>query len=409
MKASRIISAAALAALVILSAGCKKHDTWSPTPGAPIKFRMKSNMDNPVETKMVYNNNGGNYYMIEGRKYEGLDWEVGDKLSIGYISAETGTPIAEYAEYQISEVTGTSAISDGQVISTGKAVPSGEGLYWHGGNYHEFYTTTLPPGFSFDDTDSFKFEMKYDENLQGYYPDSYLPYYYPYNFSASDTDYMTKNADGSYCENMGYAYIYSINNGRMVPRYGDIELTLTPHFTAFEITAKAKQGDEIAINSFTLSCSNNYIAGEIPYITYVRSTTNDQNETEYDWRWKSLLDETKDVSSSVTIDFSDEDIVLHNDGTTSNQLKFTFFVKDLGMDHLTLTFNIKRNGQNVNRSIRLTYANNPESNWIWFSSSYKHRIYGLQIPLNLELGSLWFESDGAGAYQPGNDPFDGEI
>ncbi len=400
MKARVILIAAALTALTLLSEGCKKHSFWSPTPGTPITFRMKSNMENPVETKTVYNDNGGEYFVIDGRKYEGIDWEVGDKLSIGYVSAETGTPIAEYAEYQISEVTGTSAISGSQVISTGKAVPSGEGLHWRGGNYHEFYTTTLPPGFDIKDTDSFKFEMKYDSRIDGYYPDSYLPYYYPYSFSASDSAFMTKNADGSYCENMKYAYIYSINNGRMIPKYGDIELTLTPHFTAFEITATARQGDVVPVNSFTLSCGNAYIAGEIPYITYIRSYEEDSEE-KYEWRWKNLSDDSsKDVSSKVTIDFSGENIVLHNNGSDDfNQLKFTFFVKDEWMNRLRLTFNIKKDGVNVNRSLRLTYGHDTarDSDWIGFSSSYKHRIYGLQIPL--EADAVWFEGADAGEFE----------
>ncbi len=400
MKARVILIAAALTALTLLSEGCKKHSFWSPTPGTPITFRMKSNMENPVETKTVYNDNGGEYFVIDGRKYEGIDWEVGDKLSIGYVSAETGTPIAEYAEYQISEVKGTSAISGSQVISTGKAVPSGEGLHWRGGNYHEFYTTTLPPGFSFDATETFKFEMKYDENIQNYYPDSYLPYFYPYSFSASDTDYMTKQADGVYCENMQYAYIYSINNGRMVPQYGDIELTLTPHFTAFEITVEANDGDVIPVNSFTLSRSNGYLAGEIPYITRVTTRKNDDDETEYYWTWSNLIDSAKDISSSVTIDFSGENITL--DGVTAhNKLKFTFFTMDSGADHLTLTFNIQKDGVAVNRSLKLSYAlpsyaDESQRQWIWFSSSYKHRIHGLKVPL--ESNAMWFEGTDAGSY-----------
>ena len=400
MKASRILIAAALAALTLLSEGCKKHSFWSPTPGTPITFRMKSDTENPVETKMVYNDNGGEYFMISGRKYEGLDWEVGDKLSIGYVSAETGTPVAEYAEYHISQVTSPSVISDGRVVCTGKAVPSGEGLHWRGGNYHEFYTTTLPPGFSFDATDTFKFEMKYDDNIQGYYPDSYLPYYYPYSFSASNSDYMTKQADGVYCENMQYAYIYSINNGRMVPQYGDIELTLTPHFTAFEITVEANDGDVIPVNSFTLSRSNGYLAGEIPYITRVTTRKNDDDETEYYWTWSNLIDSAKDISSSVTIDFSGENITL--DGVTAhNKLKFTFFTMDSGADHLTLTFNIQKDGVAVNRSLKLSYAlpsyaDESQRQWIWFSSSYKHRIYGLKVPL--ESNAMWFEGTDAGSY-----------
>ena len=53
MKARNIIIAAAFAVLAILSAGCKKNNFWTPTPGETIRFRMKSNMENPVETKTV--------------------------------------------------------------------------------------------------------------------------------------------------------------------------------------------------------------------------------------------------------------------------------------------------------------------------------------------------------------------
>ena len=413
MKARKIIIAAALAALTLLSAGCKKHSFWSPTPGTPITFRFKSNMENPVETKTVYNDNGGHYFYIAGNPYEGIDWEVGDRLSVAYISAER-EPVAEYAEYHISEVIATSAISGDRVVSTGKAVPSGDGqyqaLYWHGGSYHEFYTTTLPPDFDYYATDKYKFEMKYDERLgetdaQRFYPDAYLPYYYPYEIDASHSDpdnpaYMDKIADGVYCENMEYAYIYSINNGRMVPQYGDIELTLTPHFTAFEITVEANDGDVIPVNSFTLSRSNGYLAGEIPYITRVLSRMND-DETEYYWNWSNLIDSAKDISSSVTIDFSGENITL--DGVTAhNKLKFTFFTMDTDADHLTLTFNIQKDGVAVNRSLKLSYAlpaNADESQrqWIRFSSSYKHRIYGLKVPLNLTPEG-WFEATDAGGY-----------
>ncbi len=401
MKAKVIMTATALAALTLLSAGCKKHD-WRPDPGTPIKFRMKSNMENPVETKKVYNNNEGRYFSIEGTKFEGIDWEVGDKLSIGYVSAESGTPIIDVAEYQISEILSSSAISGSSVVSVGKAVPSedGQGLFWHGGNYHEFYTTTLPPGFDVYDKDSYTFEMKYDESINGYYPDTYLPYIYPYAFSASESDFMTKNEDdGSYCENMQYAYIYSINNGKMIPRFGDIELTLTPHFTAFEITVKAKAGDTIPVNSFSLS-SDNIIAGKIPYVSYVNPNYDPQDPDSRSFNWKNDLTET-DVSRQVTIDFSEQGIILVNDGENVNQLKFTFFTSHLAVTNATITFNINKDGNPVNRSLRLAYApqeGDTDINWISFSGGLKHRIYGLQIPLELTSESMWFEGTNAGSY-----------
>ena len=420
MKARIILIAVALTALTLLSAGCKKNSFWSPTPGTPITYRFKSNMENPVETKTVYNDNEGHYFYIAGNPYEGIDWEVGDRLSVAYISAER-EPVAEYAEYHISEVTATSAISGNRVVSTGKAVPSGDGqyqaLYWHGGSYHEFYTTTLPPDFDYYATDKYKFEMKYDERLgetkaQRFYPDAYLPYYYPYEIDASHSDpdnpaYMDKIAAGVYCETMEYAYIYSINNGRMVPQYGDIELTLTPHFTAFEITVEANDGDVIPVNSFTLSRSNGYLAGEIPYITRVTTRKNDDDETEYYWTWSNLIDSAKDISSSVTINFSGENIILNGTNTTvngvtaHNKLKFTFFTMDSGADHLTLTFNIQKDGVAVNRSLKLSYAlpsyaDESQRQWIWFSSSYKHRIHGLKVPL--ESNAMWFEGTDAGSY-----------
>ena len=68
---------------------------------------------------------------------------------------------------------------------------------------------------------------------------------------------------------------------------------------------------------------------------------------------------------------------------------------------MTVGFDIIKDGVRVNRSLKLAYVDsNPLDEyipWISFGSNRKHRIYGLEIPLNLN-NTLWFDGADAGAY-----------
>ena len=401
MKTKSIIIAASLAALVILSAGCKKQSvTFRGRTGDEIRFAIRSGAP---ATKTVYNDNNGQYFSIETTdgestivtKYEGIDWVEGDKMTVAYIYADPALGV-DLGDYRIAEGSvSPSSISGGRVFSQGKLNSvEPNGLQWHDGDVHQFYASYPALDENYPQKDKFVFEVA-EGRIH-----AEVPYYYPMTLSSSDSDDMTKNGR-VWVENMKYAYMNTMNgNPSNVEKGGTITMNVAPHFTAFEIEVAAAGTDVIPLKSFTLSSGADLIGG-----TFFLNSNYDEKGDLY---WPNVpLDGEGNTSNTITVDFSGES-EYENGGillTNENPIKFTVFVRGgWWLNQMTVGFNIIKDGARVNRSLKLAYVpveGDTTPRWISFSSNCKHRISGLQIPLELPPVSLWFEGTNAGSYGQG--------
>ena len=394
MKASKIMISAALAALLLLSAGCKKHSFWQVRTGEQIQFAARSNISAGDQTKVVYNDNNGEYFSVatsDGTlKYEALDWVEGDDMTIGYIYVNAAGLGAEYSDYVVDPSTFIPA-STSPVSKTKITPAAGNGLKWQEGNVHQFYATSP----AVPESDEFWFRP----NAAGNNIDSQVPYYYPQTLDASNSEDMTVGADGrTFTENMKYAYLNSFEGGHAAPdASGTVTITLGPHFTAFEISACADGTADIPLKGFRLSSGDDQLSGTF-YLKYTivdDDPSTDENEAHTFW---DNIPKENETSNAIYVDFSQIEggISLKPD----TPVKFTVFARGgWYLDKITIGFDIEKDGATVNRSLKLQKRDSETSPFYWmgFSSNKKHRIYGLKVPLSL-TDDGWFEATDAGGY-----------
>ena len=404
-KVSSLVTACLIILAAVLPSGCKKASFgfWG-RPGDEIKLAIRSGV---TATKTVYNDNNGQYFSIETTdgdetittKYEGIDWVEGDKMTVAYIYYENSSLGVDLADYYIAEGSVVpSAISNGRVLSKGtlKSVKP-NGLQWHDGPVHQFYASYPALDENYPEVDNFIFEIDGNGLIH-----ADVPYFYPMTLSSSDSDDMTKNGR-VWMENMKYAYMNTMNgNPADTEKGGTVTLNVAPHFTAFEFEVGAYGTDVIPVKSFTLSCGSALIGGSF-FLMAKYEEPDEHGKRELWWDNVPLEGEGK-TSNTITLDFSGE--TEYEDGgvvlTNANPIKFTVFIRGgWWVNQMTVGFDIIKDGVRVNRSLKLAYVDsNPLDEyipWISFSSNCKHRIYGLEIPLNLN-NTLWFDGANAGAY-----------
>ena len=390
---STAITVVLLSLAAVLFVGCKKsYWGFRSRPGESIRFNIRSGAS---ATKTVYNDNGGEYFIIGTDKYEGLDWVEGDVMTLAYVYVDQALGV-DLADYVIAEGSvQPSSISDGRVVST-SVLESVEpnGLQWHEGNVHQFYAS-----YPKMDDPNFVFEADGDQIH------AEVPYFYPMTLDSADENDMTKTGERVWMQNMKYAYMNSISGVAAPLEDGSVQLTLAPHFTAYEIEvrAKAEDGEDtttIPLKSFTITSGRDLISG-----TFFLNYHNDDDE----W-WNEPLEGEGNTSHSVTLDFSNE--TEYADGgillTNNSPIKFTIFTRGgWYQNRMTIGFDIiNAAGERVNRSLKLTDAYDITDEladdylpWRGFSGNLKHRIYGLELPRTVSKLSLWYEgSPYAGSY-----------
>ena len=378
MKA-KAMQAAALAALVILGAGCKKL-SWRPVAGEQIHFRAVSDFGKDPESKTAYS---GEYFSVEGyqNKFERIDWVEGDDITIAYLSHTQGTNfIIASDDYKITGVSNNNALESYATIAPTGGRYGGNGLKWQDNETHQFYACY--PGVSKDSDYAFE--------LGGEGIVAKVPFDYPATqvLTRSESDENVFLADMKYA-----AMLHSDEEGISLPsgREKVINLSFSPHFTAFEFQAAAKEGDSFTLNSFTLSSENTFITGR-----FLWSMDPDDNNEWHDFAKEDATYKTASV-----------DFTALNEGdplplTDVQPITFTVLVccPDVAggssyLEDLTIIFNINKDGEPVNRKLKL--ANN-YGTYLSFRHNVKHRIKGLRIPLEIGPGSLWFEGVDAGSY-----------
>ncbi len=378
MKARMIMIAAALAALTLLSAGCKKHQ-WRPEPGTPIKFRAVSNVNSkPLDTRTVY---AGQYFTVgegsDAKKFEHIDWVVGDKISIGYVSAPASGLVAEYSNYDIISATQPDREVDPSAKSNATLAPSGgNGLVWRDGSMHVFKAMypTVP------DDERFRFDVENGEVVYN------VPCLYPI-----EPVLIRDGETNTYVEDMKYAWMLSRGDAP-VQAGGTINLLFEMHFTAFQITFDSANASSLLINSVSLSDANEPIVGDFIYSEDMAHITTDVDGNE--------------VSKKVTAFFNEAHTPITL--TKGNPVTVVIFTSCAHTKQaMTLSFSIQNGAETVDRSIKLATATanlepgaDGKFNYgITFTNPYKHVITGIEIPMTIPEDSAWFEAASAGGYE----------
>ena len=370
MKAKMILTAAALAALAILSAGCKKQVFYRIVPGEQIQFKATSNAS--LSTKTAYS---GVYFSAEtGADYdykERIDWGEDDEITIAYVSFGGNDGLcADSDTYKVTGVSNKNTESSFATIAPTGGPYGGNGLVWRDNAVHQFYACY--PGMDKDEEYSFV--------SNGSSVSAVVPFDYPQN------QVVTRSAsdENVFLPDMSHAALLS-NNGVSVslPAGAEkvINLPFEPHFTAFEIQVAAKEGDSFKLKDFTLTSASDNITGR--FLWTLDPSTGDWND----------VDKAGNVYKTAAVDFSSFNITL----TDAQTITFTVIVREVSLYDPTISFNIE-NGEGVtlNRSLKLTHADGTS---LRFAKKLKHRIYGLRIPLDLTTEpDGWFEATNAGGY-----------
>ena len=322
MKARSIVIAAALAALTVLSAGCKKHSFRAT---GPIRFAVSSTTPG---TKSAYSGD------IIGSK-ERIDWVEDDKLAIfmAWGSPETDIEGTEIRDYSVASIS-----TDG-VKSKATVTPVDEPLQWLEDEDKLYTFAALYPSPSVAPFEEGKWENKLElYNLTLTYPavQTLTPK------GATGADALTLLPD------MKYAYMYAFPTDPVASTAGTVNLSLIPVFNAYEISISAGDNDEVNLTQFRLVSNR-----EDEPLACVRNLYTDDSHGE---------------STSITVDLTG--IKLVRDG---DPLVFTVFSYADSYQELSLEFTGNEIGT---RKLDMK----KDGEWITFDATHKHKITGLFFP-----------------------------
>lgn len=277
MKASRILAAVALGALVIFGVGCKK----SSFQGKVIYFTASSQA---TQTKTAYSDE-----IVGG--YERIDWVSGDKIAIA-MSNDGGEEVGDY----LIDVVSTSGVKSQATLMPLGGPYGYNGLEWGEGE-HSFSALYPSPSV--------------DSNWPNSVGVGSLVLSYP--AVQTLTPKGESGADALILQpDMKYAYMYAV--AQEIAPNSTIDLSFTPLFTAFEISISAGDNDEVNLTGFRL-------------ISLA--------DGEYPARTKDLYDDSNDADESASISVDLTGISLTRDG---DPLVFTVFAYADNYSHLMLEF-----------------------------------------------------------------------
>ena len=351
MKARTFFAAAALVALTLLSAGCKKHSYME---GGIVRFTVTTK---PVATKTAYSGE-----VIDG--VERIDWIAaasgvqGDKVAVVMLNNDGGRA----TDYQ---VTGVSSSSQ---KSIGTLTPVGEAFQWGEGN-HDFYAIYPSPSV----------DASWSNNFFGW-PGAFagtLALTYPKN------QVVTADPDNSgvYLPDMKYAYMFAQIED--VAPAGTVTLGFSPIYTAFEISISAGENEAIDLRGFRLICNDE------DAVLACDMNVDLENELGF---------VESNTSNVIAVDFTQTGgpIRLTQDVGPIKFTVFTYLKLDADpkpkLSQLTLEFTGDQIGT---RTLDLKQ----NGAWIEFDGGCKHKIYGLNFP-KLDEGTAggqdinWNNADG---------------
>ncbi len=341
MKFKSIVMVALLAALTILSAGCKKHTFRAM---GPIRFSVSSVAS---ETKSAYSGD----VIGEQKPIERIDWIPGDELAIFMawgVSDIDGYVIRDYSVGSVS--------TDG-AISKATVNPVAEALEWQEGDDLMYTFGALYPSPSVSEFVEGKWENEIDlYNLTLTYPavQELTPK------GATGADALTLLPD------MKYAYMFAFPIGEQ-PASQEVKLSLSPMFNAYEISISAGDNDEVNLTQFRLVSNRD----DQP-LACVRNLYTDDSHGE---------------STSITVDLTGIKLVRGGD-----PLVLTVFSYADAFGEISLEFTGNEIGT---RKLDMK----KDGEWIIFGAAKKHKITGLYFPKLDEGGASgqginWNGADG---------------
>ena len=211
------------------------HFRYSSNPNATAVTESNSNV-NEISSKTAYS---GQYYTEGGKKYERIDWVVGDKLSLwsdkGRVVSYLSNNGNDWATYEVMSVTTNALNSNAMIVADN----NGNGLWWDAnGGEHTF--------------------IGFYPAISGGVQSSSDAYYYTYELPTSQiakqnsTDANLYEADLS---QYGFMSAYKKANPT-----SNLPIEFLPGFSAIEFNIKGAQDVNMILKSVEVVSTDNYLS-----------------------------------------------------------------------------------------------------------------------------------------------------
>ena len=215
MKLHKILSAVALAGLLLAGSGCKKYAFRD----GQIRFTATSDA---LQTRTAYSGE-----VFSGM--ERIDWVDGDKIAIAMVNAGG----VEICDYQITSITDAYAKSTAQLANV-----AGNGLQWGEGE-HTFFAVYPSPSV--------------DDEWENSLTEEGSTLVWP----ATQQVTADPSHAGVYLPDMKYAYMAA--SASVDGPEENVSLSFVPMFNAYEISIGAGDNDRIDLTGFRLICNRDDI------------------------------------------------------------------------------------------------------------------------------------------------------
>ena len=326
-----------IAALLTAASGCARMQWDRPARGSRIAFSAATTYDNRLpRSKTAYS---GDLYQVDGRTYERIDWQRGDRIRI-YCNQAEGVPTADYL---VNDYTGdTDRYSRAEIVSA-----DGNGLRWGEEDEHRFIAMYPSPA-----TTAFSEEEQALVRLDGTSMQGLIP----------AVQSLHTGADGHLQPAMQYAWLYAATTVDSGHSSGSVNLCFKPMYTAFEFTMGCSTEDML-LERFEMRSSSCALTGT--FTAEVTGGSGDDAVARFD-----CPDFEAEVNGSVSVDFTQDGAPTRIAAGES----LTFTVLALPQDLRDLVIRLKT-GKGVES---LALSRDGES--ITFPACRKIRIMGLDVP-----------------------------
>ena len=319
-----------------------------------------------ISTKTRYS---GDYSTESGKKYERIDWEVGDKLTLWSDKARVVTYLSNndnaWATYEIL----TSTIDGRKSKGTIAAENNGNGLWWDKSGGEHLFLGLYPDVAS---VGSGTFTIR-DNSTQ-------------YGVAISDI-VMPENqvakcesvGSFTYLPDMNYAYMGTSAKSNPV---NSLEISFVPMFNAYEFRLLKDSDRSIVINKVTLTeigVSGAYLSGNKCQLQMggARSSFDSNPFSSYTLQ-APLSHDASDFSTSISLTFAD------NSGSPisgvaldkTNPTSFTLLSLPRDITRLKLVLDLTIDGTAKQRTLELKKKN---GDWVTLSKGRKLLISSMNI------------------------------
>ena len=303
----------ALAALVVLAAGCTQEHPFGDRATRPVAFGATAYWENEAATRTEYSGEDENGLAINtGSQYERIDWVKDIDIIRVYCQSTTGGPLLDgkAADYK---VTGNVTVQDQKSIS--EMTPAGADVLYWGTGAHVFFALYPAAGMVSEQGRTVAAADAKIEPVAGTDNAVVITGKLP----ASQTLYH-EGTSRVYKPDMNYAYMFARSS--VASPSSKVTLPFSPLVTAFDLTLKAISDDMLTTKLSSVKLT---------------STTSDMSASQFKVRVNATgdatLTEATGTGREIVATIPDGGVMLSPD----EAVKLTLFALPVNQENLTLT------------------------------------------------------------------------